>query len=99
MKNLVCAIIVFISCISCKTQTASSRSSTPFKAYQVSYDEKNRKVLRGLINRADIENDTAFSWFKQNYNLGKPDAGAVAAFKQHGNNFHILIFGGTWCPD
>jgi thiol-disulfide isomerase/thioredoxin len=99
MKNLVWAIIFFISFISCKTQNAVSKTSAPFHAYQINYDAKHRKVLRGLITRADIENDTAFSWFKQNYNLGRPDASAVAAFKQHGGNFHVLIFGGTWCPD
>lgn len=91
--------IIFISLISCKTQKAVSKTSSPFHAYQVSYDDKERKVLRGLITRADIENDTAFSWFQKNYKLGKPDAGAVAAFKQHDSDFHVLIFGGTWCPD
>ena len=91
--------IIFIFLISCKTQNTVSKTSAPFHAYQISYDAKNRKVLRGLISRADIENDTAFSWFKKNYNLGRPDANAVAAFKQHANNFQMLIFAGTWCPD
>ncbi|MEP6466945.1 MAG: thioredoxin family protein [Parafilimonas sp.] len=99
MKNIACAIIIIISLVSCKTQNNVSKSSKPFHAYEVSYDDKHRKILRGLITRTDIEKDTAFSWFKKNYNLGRPDAGAVAAFKQHGNNFHMLIFGGTWCPD
>jgi thiol-disulfide isomerase/thioredoxin len=91
--------IIFISLISCKTQKTVSKTSSPFHAYQVSYDNEGRKVLRGLITRADIENDTSFSWFKKNYNLGKPDAKAVAAFKQHANDFHLLVFAGTWCPD
>ena len=42
--------------------------------------QRHRKVLRGLITRADIENDTAFGWFQKNYNLGRPDASAVACF-------------------
>ncbi len=99
MKKYAWLLAILISAISCKTQNVVSKTSTPFHAYQISYDDKNRKVLRGLITRADIENDTAFSWFKKNYNLGRPDASAVAAFKQHANNFHILIFGGTWCSD
>ncbi|HEY2728067.1 MAG TPA: thioredoxin family protein [Parafilimonas sp.] len=99
MKKSIWLPVIFISFISCKTQNAVSKTSDPFHAYQISYDDKHRKVLRGLITRADIENDTAFRWFKQNYNLGRPDASAVAAFKQHGNDFHVLIFGGTWCPD
>ncbi len=99
MKNFLLCTILFIFFFSCKTQNASTKSSNAFRAYQISYDAKGRKVLRGLISRADIENDTAFSWFKKNYNLGRPDASAVAAFKQHAGDFQMLIFGGTWCPD
>lgn len=99
MKKPLLILITSFSLISCKTQHVVSKPSTPFHAYQVSYDSKNRKVLRGLISRADIENDTAFSWFKKNYNLGKPDANAVAAFKQHAKDFQMLVFAGTWCPD
>lgn len=99
MKKLVLISSILIIIVSCKTQHAVTKTSASFKTYQVSYDAKGRKVLRGLISRADIENDTAFSWFKKNYNLGKPDASAVAAFKQHAGDFQMLIFGGTWCPD
>ena len=98
MKNYLICILAF-SFFSCKTQNVVTTSSTSFHPYQISNDAKGRKVLRGLISRADIESDTAFSWFKKNYNLGRPDASAVAAFKQHANDFHMLIFAGTWCPD
>ncbi len=99
MKKPVWIFIVFIWLYSCKTQNTVSKTSSPFQAYQVSYDDKHRKVLRGLISRADIENDTSFSWFQKNYKLGKPDAGAVKAFKEHAGDFQMLIFAGTWCPD
>jgi thiol-disulfide isomerase/thioredoxin len=99
MKKLLLLIAMSVTLVCCKTQKAVTKSSSSFQTYQTSYDSKGRKVLRGLISRADIENDTAFSWFKKNYNLGRPDASAVAAFKQHANDFHVLIFGGTWCPD
>ena len=99
MKKLLPVVLVLFILLSCKTQNVVSKSATPFHAYQTSYDTKGRKVLRGLISRADIQNDTAFSWFNKNYKLGRPDAGAVAAFKQHGNDFKVLIFAGTWCPD
>ena len=90
-------IIIVFNC--CKTQKVVSKASATFHSYQISYDEKHRKVLRGLITRSDIESDTSFSWFKKNYNLGKPDASAVASFKKHAGDFKMLIFGGTWCPD
>jgi len=99
MKKLAPLLLIFAGITACKTQTAVSTSPNNFNLYKVSYDEKNRKVLTGLISRADIENDTAFGWFKKNYNMGRPDAGAVAAFKQHANDFQVLVFAGTWCPD
>src|SRR6478736_6662523 len=96
----VAPLLLILACITaCKTQTAVSKSPTNINLYKVSYDEKSRKVLTGLISRADIENDTAFGWFKKNYNMGRPDAKAVTAFKQHANDFQVLIFAGTWCPD
>ena len=99
MKKLIGVFIIFNCFSSIKAQTTAGENPTPFHAYEVSYDEKNRKVLTGLISRADIENDTAFGWFKKNYNMGRPDAKAVTAFKQHANDFQVLIFAGTWCPD
>ena len=98
MKKLIGIFIIF-NCFSGKAQNTVSENSSPFHAYQVSYDEKNRKVLRGLISRADIESDTSFAWFQKNYKLGRPDAAAVKAFKEHANDFQMLIFAGTWCPD
>lgn len=92
-------LFLFVIVISCKTENAVNKPATAFKAYQISHDEKGIKVLRGLITRTDIEKDTSFNWFKKNYNLGKPDATAVAAFKQHINDFQMVVFGGTWCPD
>ena len=99
MKKPLSIFIISASLISCRTQKSTTTASTPFHAYEVSYDSQHRKVLRGLISRADIESDTAFGWFKKNYNLGKPDSKTVAAFKEHASDFKMLIFAGTWCPD
>jgi hypothetical protein len=99
MKKAAVIIAIPFGLISCKTQNIVSKAATPFHVYETSYDTKHRKVLRGLITRADIENDTSFGWFQKNYKLGRPDANAVNAFKEHAKDFHMLIFAGTWCPD
>jgi len=99
MKNILLLLFISLAFFSCKTQKLTAASSASFHPYSISRDAKGRKVLRGLITRADIQNDTAFSWFNKNYNLGRPDANAVTAFKQHANDFQMLIFAGTWCPD
>jgi len=68
--------------------------------YEISKDPENgEKVLKGLLSRADIENDTAFKWFGNNMKLGQVNADAVAAFKKHANDIQLIVFGGTWCED
>ena len=93
-------IIIFLSSASiyCKAQNSFGDTSSSFNAYEVSYS-KNEKVFKGLLRRSDIESDTAFKWFQQNYKLGSPDASAVDAFKKHLNDFQMVVFLGTWCED
>jgi thiol-disulfide isomerase/thioredoxin len=97
MKNAALIFLSFISITYIKAQTAPVASA--FHAYETSFDDKHRKVLRGLLSRADIQSDTSFGWFQKNYKLGRPDAAAVKAFQEKGNRFQMLIFAGTWCPD
>jgi hypothetical protein len=100
MKKIICFFSLILILQSSRAQNITNQpSSATFHAYTVSHDGENRKVLCGLISRADIESDSSFGWFKKNYGLGRPDAGAVAAFKKHAAEFQLLIFGGTWCSD
>ena len=70
------------------------------KTYQISTDKENgAKVLKGLLTRADIDTDTSFKWFQQNYQLGHANEQAVQAFKKNGTKFQIVVFFGTWCDD
>src|SRR5436190_20830107 len=99
MKKLLAALFIYAAGFSHgKAQDSLSDITSPVHAYQVSYS-KDQKVFKGLLTRSDIENDTAFKWFQQNYKLGKPDAAAVDAFKRHQNDFQMVIFMGTWCED
>jgi len=88
----VCIVIIFLSC-SVKKPLANA----PVHAYEVSYD--GAKVLKGLLHRSDIENDTLFKWFKTNMQYGTANADAVNAFKKNGSKFQVVIFFGTWCED
>jgi len=83
-------LLIFSSC--------SVKKAAVSKApYEVSYD--NAKVLKGTLKRADIENDTAFGWFKQNMQYGRANDAAIAAFKKNASKFKVVIFFGTWCED
>lgn len=93
MKNLTHTILI-ISCFF----TLHSIAQT--KTYEVSKDEENgSKVLKGLLIRSDIDKDTSYKWFQQNYNLGQANSAAVEAFQKNAAKFQIVIFFGTWCED
>ena len=50
-----------------------------------------KKVLTGLLTRADIASDTAFKWFAANMKLGAADAAAIAAFQRMPPNSRSLF--------
>lgn len=92
MKNYILVFAFLMGVAACH----STKKNT--SAYTVTYDNGD-KVLRGNITRAQIENDTAFGWFKENMKWGKADAAAVTAFNSKKDKFSIVVFGGTWCHD
>ena len=95
MKVLSGIIVGLTIASACFAQQKMGDSVQP---YTVTITPKE-KVLKGLLNRTVIENDTSFKWFKDNYKLGRVDAAAVDAFKSKGSEIHMIIFGGTWCED
>lgn len=97
MKNilLISSFIILIA-TSCAVKK-SAIATAPVKAYEVSYD--NAKVYKGLLHRADIENDTAFHWFKDNIKLGITSPAAIETFKTNASKFQVVVFFGTWCED
>ncbi len=92
MKKILIALFALIL-VSCSTSNKLSKID-----YSIVPDDR-AKVLKGIINRSILENDTSFKWFKENMKWGQADETAVAAFKQKGKQFKLIIFGGTWCED
>jgi thiol-disulfide isomerase/thioredoxin len=66
--------------------------------YEVSTDGQD-KILKGIITRDLIANDTSFKWYGQNLAGYKPNEGATNALKQKSNELQLIVFGGTWCSD
>ena len=92
MKNTIIAasfICLIMACLATKKVAPN---------YQV-LDDNGKKMLKGIVNRSLLENDTAFAWFKESMQYGKPDEAAIAAFQLNRNKFTMLVFGGTWCED
>lgn len=68
--------------------------------YEVSMDTKhpNEKVLRGVINKYLLQNDTAFSkWYSLSQKEYMPDTSVLAVFRK--DQVQFVLFGGTWCDD
>ena len=69
--------------------------------YEASRDEKHSevKVVRGLVNKYLIQNDTAFKWYIPSQGYYNPDTATLNAFERAKSKFQFVIFGGTWCED
>ena len=69
--------------------------------YETSQDPKHPevKVVRGFINKYQIQNDTAFEWFRPNQAGYKADTATLNAFERAKGKYQFVVFGGTWCED
>ena len=69
--------------------------------YEISQDEKHPevKVLRGIVNKYLIQNDTSFNWYNQSQSYYSPDTATLNAFERAKGKVQFVVFGGTWCED
>lgn len=69
--------------------------------YEISNDEKHpeQHVLRGIINKYLVQNDSTCGWYRSSAGYYKPDTAIVAAFEKAKNKVQYVLFGGTWCDD
>ena len=66
--------------------------------YVVSSDGTN-KVLKGLISRDLLENDTAFRWFHDNSASFVPKAEEAAVLRAKASQVQFLVFAATWSDE
>lgn len=93
MKNFVLSIFILL------TVTYNSTAQSQYLVLTDSADN-NAKILKGIINKIDLTNDTAFSWYAESQRIyPNPDTSAVAAFKNNADKIYFIIFAGTWCDD
>lgn len=91
MKHLL-NILLFVVLISAKAQAQ----------YEVLSDDKEpgNKILKGIISKQIIMNDTSYKWYAQNQTIyTHPDTAIVNALERNKGAVNYIIFGGTWCDD
>jgi thiol-disulfide isomerase/thioredoxin len=87
MRRILVAVVLLISIFSFgQTQ------------YEVSNDGQD-KILKGIITRDLIANDTSFKWYGQNQAGYKPNEVTTKALKAKSAELQLIVFGGTWCSD
>ncbi len=94
MKNTLIAAVILIGAI-----CACSPGKNLGRPHYTVISDTETKVLKGVISRSLIENDTSFAWFKENMQLGAADPTAVEILSQHKDHYSFIVFGGTWCHD
>jgi thiol-disulfide isomerase/thioredoxin len=67
--------------------------------FDLSKDYDGGKILKGLITREDLEQDTSFKWYTPNTKGFTPDKKAVDALKLKKDSVQFITFMGTWCED
>jgi thiol-disulfide isomerase/thioredoxin len=65
---------------------------------EISRDDDGSKILKGIISRNELENDTAFAWWQENLKGYTPQSQAVAELKKN-QHIQFITFMGTWCSD
>ena len=67
--------------------------------YEVLKDNNGGKILKGIISRDILANDSSFKWYTQNLKPYPADKDAVTSFGKHKDGVQLVIFLGTWCED
>jgi thiol-disulfide isomerase/thioredoxin len=58
------------------------------------------KILKGVISREIIKNDSAYKWYAANEGRNAhTDNEIIKAFEKHKDSVSFIVFGGTWCED
>ena len=69
--------------------------------YEIIKDEKHAEqhILRGIINKYVVQNDTTYKWYNGSAASYKPDTATLSAFEKAKDKVQFIVFGGTWCED
>ena len=81
------------------TATTSLFAQAQYEATQDLPNHPNVKIIRGLINKYQLQNDTAFKWYGPNQGGYKADTATLNAFERAKGKYQFVVFGGTWCED
>lgn len=92
MKNLVIILFAFFIGLSGlkaqKTYTSTEDAGEP-----------GSFIYNGIVSKADLKSNAAFTWFAANETNYTPKESQVSVLKEGKGKLKYLVFGGTWCSD
>ena len=77
-------------------------TATAQAPYQVIVDKDHpeTKILKGIISKDIIKNDTAYKWYAESQKIySHPDSAIVNTLARNKDSVSYIVFGGTWCED
>lgn len=101
--SLIFTVSLFLCSIFCfQAQAQSHHKKTQLK--QVNQNKKVKKKINyrytGPINKEELTNSKYTKrWFDPRYDRYTPNKEALSQIKKHINDYKIIYFMGTWCPD
>ena len=98
IKNILPVLLIAGTITSCGG-SKKVMVAEPLKTYEELKDRDGGKMLRGIVTKEQITQDTAFHWYTDNLTFYTPDATTVEALKKNKDKISLVIFGGTWCHD
>ncbi len=93
MKKYLLSVLFFIA------TNVAVFAQAQYEASQDLPNHPNVKIVRGLVNKYLIQNDTAFNWYTQSQSYYKPDTATLNTFERTKGKYQYVVFGGTWCED
>jgi hypothetical protein len=89
MKRIICLLLVGLVANSLFAQNQ----------FETTIDKDGGKILKGIISRDVIQNDSSFKWYTSNLKGYTANTDAVNALKKNADSIQIIAFMGTWCED
>jgi len=67
--------------------------------FQIEVEPSGVHVIKGVFERANLEHDSTFTWYKTNYQAYAIDPTATQELSARLNDIHFVLVLGTWCGD
>ena len=67
--------------------------------YETLIERPNEKTFKGILTRADLEKDSSFTWYAENFKAFIPIPSAIQTLKASADSIKLIAFMGTWCDD